>query len=78
MLKGKAAWGCSRFREDCQFRVPFEWGGKTLSDTQMNQLLRKGKTGVIRGFISSKTGNRYEAALQIGAEGRIEPVFEKN
>lgn len=78
MLKGKAAWGCSRFREDCQFRVPFEWGGKTLSEVQMNQLLRKGKTGVIRGFVSSKTGNRYEAALQIGAEGRIEPVFEKN
>ncbi|SNS01907.1 type IA DNA topoisomerase [Hymenobacter mucosus] len=76
MLKGKSAWGCSRFREDCQFRVPFEWGGKTLTDAQMNQLLRKGKTGVIRGFISSKTGNRYEAALQVGAEGRIEPVFD--
>ncbi|TGE08367.1 type IA DNA topoisomerase [Hymenobacter fodinae] len=76
MLKGKSAWGCSRFREDCQFRAPFEWGGKTLTDAQMNQLLRKGKTGVIRGFISSKSGNRYEAALQVGADGRIEPVFD--
>ena len=75
MLKGKAAYGCSRFREDCQFRVPFEWGGKTLSDTQMNQLLRKGKTGVIRGFVSAKSGQRYEAVLQINPEGRIEPVF---
>ncbi|TGE14062.1 type IA DNA topoisomerase [Hymenobacter elongatus] len=77
MLKGKAAWGCSRFREDCQFRAPFEWGGKTLTDSQMNQLLRKGKTGVIRGFLSARTGDRYEAALQVSAEGRIEPVFEK-
>lgn len=76
MLKGKSAWGCSRFREDCQFRAPFEWGGKTLTDAQMNQLLRKGKTGVIRGFISSKSGARYEAALQVGADGRIEPVFD--
>ncbi|MBT2559180.1 DNA topoisomerase 3 [Hymenobacter sp. ISL-91] len=76
MLRGSSAWGCSRFREDCQFRVPFAWGGKTLTDTQMNQLLRKGKTGVIRGFVSGKTGNRYEAVLQIGAEGRIEPVFD--
>ncbi|QIX60450.1 DNA topoisomerase 3 [Hymenobacter sp. BT18] len=75
MLRGKSAWGCSRFREDCQFRVPFEWGGKTLSDAQMNQLLRKGKTGVIRGFVSSKTGNRYEAVLQVTPEGRIEPIF---
>ncbi|TGE29274.1 type IA DNA topoisomerase [Hymenobacter metallicola] len=77
MLRGKAAWGCSRFREDCQFRAPFEWGGKTLTESQMNQLLRKGKTGVIRGFVSTKTGNRYEAALQVNGEGRIEPVFDK-
>ncbi|MBC6699235.1 type IA DNA topoisomerase [Hymenobacter puniceus] len=78
MLRGKSAWGCSRFREDCQFRVPFEWGGKTLTDTQMNQLLRKGKTGVIRGFVSAKTGKNYEAVLQINPEGRIEPVFGQN
>ncbi|QNE38666.1 DNA topoisomerase III [Hymenobacter sp. NBH84] len=77
MLRGNAAWGCSRFREDCQFRAPFEWGGKKLSDVQMNQLLRKGKTGTIRGFVSSRTGERYAAALQLNAEGRIEPVFEK-
>ncbi|GAA3995449.1 DNA topoisomerase 3 [Hymenobacter fastidiosus] len=76
MLKGKAAWGCSRFREDCQFRAPFEWGGKTLSEVQINQLLRKGKTGVIRGFVSARTGDRYAASLQLSAEGRIEPVFE--
>jgi len=78
MLRGNAAWGCSRFREDCQFRAPFEWGGKTLSEVQMNQLLRKGKTGVIRGFVSSRTGERYAATLQLNAEGRIEPVFEKS
>ena len=77
MLRGNAAWGCSRFREDCQFRAPFAWGGKTLSDVQINQLLRKGKTGVIRGFVSARTGERYAAALQLSAEGRIEPVFEK-
>lgn len=78
MLRGKAAWGCSRFRDDCQFRAPFEWGGKTLSEVQMNQLLRKGKTGIIRGFLSTRTGERYAASLQISAEGRIEPVFEKS
>ena len=24
MLKGKTAWGCSRFKEDCKFVIPFE------------------------------------------------------
>jgi DNA topoisomerase-3 len=74
MLKGKTAYGCSRFREDCQFRVSFEWGGKQLTETQLKQLLRKGETSVIRGFISAKTGNKYDAALKV-EEGRVVPVF---
>ena len=74
MLKGKAAYGCSRFREDCQFRVGFEWGGKALTETQLKQLLRKGETGVIKGFVSAKTGKKYDAALKV-EEGRVVPVF---
>ena len=74
MLKGKAAYGCSRFREDCQFRVAFEWGGKALTETQLKQLLRRGETSVIKGFISAKTGKKYDAALKV-EEGRVVPVF---
>ena len=74
MLKGSSAYGCSRFREDCQFRVPFEWGGKKLTDSQLRQLLRKGETGVIKGFLSAKTGKKYDAALKVD-EGRVVPVF---
>ncbi|WP_223650386.1 type IA DNA topoisomerase [Hymenobacter psoromatis] len=74
LLKGSSAFGCSRFREDCQFRVPFEWGGKKLTDTQLRQLLRRGETGVIKGFLSAKTGKKYDASLKID-EGRVVPVF---
>jgi len=74
MLKGSSAFGCSRFREDCQFRVPFEWGGKKLTDTQLRQLLRRGETGVIKGFLSAKTGKKYDAALKV-EDGRVVPVF---
>jgi DNA topoisomerase-3 len=75
MLKGSSAFGCSRFREDCQFRVPFEWGGKKLTDMQLRQLLRRGETGVIKGFLSAKTGKKYDAALKV-EEGRVVPVFQ--
>ena len=75
MLKGSSAYGCSRFREDCQFRVPFEWGGRKLTDTQLRQLLRRGETGVIKGFLSAKTGKKYDAALKV-EEGRVVPVFQ--
>ncbi|MFD1466971.1 DNA topoisomerase 3 [Hymenobacter caeli] len=74
MLRGSSAYGCSRFREDCQFRVPFAWGGKELTDTQLKQLLRRGETGVIKGFVSAKTGKKYDAALKVD-EGRVVPVF---
>ena len=74
MLKGKAAYGCSRFREECQFRVAFEWGGKALTETQLKLLLRRGETGVIKGFVSAKTGKKYDAALKV-EEGRVVPVF---
>ncbi|WP_375418577.1 DNA topoisomerase 3 [uncultured Hymenobacter sp.] len=74
MLRGKTAYGCSRFREDCQFRVPLEWGGRALTETQLRQLLRRGETGVIKGFVSAKTGKKYDAALKVEA-GRVVPAF---
>ncbi len=50
MLKGKKAWGCSRYGEGCQTLVPFIYLGKLLTDSQADMLFRKGKTGVIKGF----------------------------
>ena len=76
MLRGKAAYGCSRFREDCQFRVPLELCGRTLTEAQIAQLLRRGKTGIIRGFTSQRTGQKFEAALQLAGD-KVEFVFEK-
>ncbi len=75
MLRGSSAYGCSRFREDCQFRVPFAWGGKELTDMQLKQLLRRGETGLIKGFVSAKTGKKYDAALKVD-EGRVVPAFQ--
>ena len=71
MLKGKTAFGCSRYREGCQFLVPFSISGKNISEKQVHQLLRKGKTAKIKGFVSQKTGNAFEAALVLNAEGKV-------
>jgi len=74
MLKGKTAFGCSRYREGCQFLVPFTIAGKTLTDKNIAQLLQKGKTTKLKGFVSHKTGNKFEAALTINPEGKV--VFQ--
>ncbi len=48
IIKGNTAWGCSNYRNGCQLRVPFEFAGKKLTDNQLEQLIRKGKSGKIR------------------------------
>jgi DNA topoisomerase III len=44
LLAGKRGWGCSRWREGCSFVVWFESAGKRLTDTQLRDLVTKGKT----------------------------------
>jgi DNA topoisomerase-3 len=55
ILKGKTSWGCSGFREGCQLRIPFEFKGKLLKEAQMQQLILKGKTSKLIGFIDNGT-----------------------
>ncbi|TPE44465.1 type IA DNA topoisomerase [Pontibacter mangrovi] len=71
LLKGKAAYGCSRFREGCKFVVPFEMGGKQLTEKQISSLLLKGKTPKIKGFISQKTGEPFEASLVLNEQWQV-------
>ncbi|WP_242920115.1 type IA DNA topoisomerase [Pontibacter liquoris] len=71
LLKGKSAYGCSRFREGCQFLVPFEKGGKQLTDKHIHALLLKGKTPTIKGFISEKTGQPFDAALALNEQWQV-------
>ncbi|WP_276497333.1 type IA DNA topoisomerase [Pontibacter litorisediminis] len=71
LLKGKAAYGCSRFREGCQFVVPFEMGGKQLSEKQIASLLLKGKTPKIKGFVSQKTGEPFDASLILNEQWQV-------
>ena len=72
MMKGKTAFGCNRFKEGCHFKINFEFGGKKLSDKQIQILIQKKKTPSIKGFtINSKKINGY---LTLSNEGVIEFV----
>lgn len=50
-MKGKTAVGCSNYKE-CSFKVPFELMGKKLTDNQLKDLLKKGKTSTIKGIMN--------------------------
>ena len=50
LMRGKAAVGCSNFGA-CGFKIPFELMGKKLSESQIIDLVTKGKTAVIKGLV---------------------------
>ena len=70
IVKGKSAWGCAEFRNGCQLRVPFVFMGKELTDSQMEQLVLKGKTNKITGF-SNMDGSKRDGKLLFDKEFRV-------
>ena len=70
IIKGKTAWGCAEFRSGCQLRVPFVFMGKILSDSQMEQLILKGKTNKIGGF-TNMDGTKRDGKLLFDKGFRI-------
>ena len=50
LLKGQKAFGCSRWKENCKFRLPFQFMDKKISENQLYALLTNGSTGLLKGF----------------------------
>lgn len=69
--------GCSRYKEGCKMAVNKELLGKKLSWATIKKLLTTGKTGVVEGLVSPKTGKTFDAALKLDDQGRITFVFSK-
>ncbi|MCW3072254.1 MAG: topoisomerase [Bacteroidetes bacterium] len=70
MLKGKTAFGCSNFKNGCDFKIPFELMGKKLSDAQILALADKGKTPVVKGF--DMGGTKKDGILKLTPSFNIE------
>jgi DNA topoisomerase-1 len=64
---GQNFYGCSRYREGCNFSINETIAKKTLTPKQIEALCKQGKTGLLKGFIS-KQGRRFEAYLTLGEE----------
>lgn len=60
--------------ENCGLTVWRSIAKKELTDGQLTDLLNSGQTAVIKGFVSSKTGSTFEAAVKFDADYKT--VFE--
>jgi len=52
IIKGKTAYGCSDYKNGCNFRLPFSFLDKKISENQYIRLLQKGCTVNLKGFKS--------------------------
>jgi DNA topoisomerase-3 len=60
LLKGKSAYGCSAYKIGCNFKLPFIFAGKKISENQYVRLLQKGSTVNLKDF---KTENGVAEGL---------------
>ena len=67
-------YGCANYREkECRFTIREVICGRTIPIAMVRLLLSEGRTGLIEGFVSPKTGRSFDAHLVL-QEGRA--VFE--
>lgn len=60
----------------CGLKVWREICGRTLTDNMLRQLLEKGSIAAVRGFVSPRTKNKFDAGLKLVAEtGKLDFVW---
>lgn len=71
LLKGKAAFGCAHYKEGCKFVLPFEFMGKKLTPTQLTDLISKGQTSLIKGFVKPGSSEKTNGKLAFTTDFNI-------
>lgn len=73
IVKTPFGFGCANYKKDdsesCRFSIG-QIAGVKLKEAQVKELLTRGKTGVISGFIA-KTGMKFDAPLKLTIEGQV-------
>ena len=69
------SFGCTNYKNGCKYSIWKEVAHKKLTAKNVEDLLNKGKTALIKGF-KSKTGNDFEAYLIL--DDNLKPTFEFN
>lgn len=70
IMRGKSAVGCSDFKT-CGFKIPFELLGKKLTEAQLIQLITKGKTNQIKGFLIPGSNEPKNGKLVLDATWNV-------
>jgi DNA topoisomerase-3 len=75
IIRGKTALGCSRWKDGCDFKVNFTYGGKTLTKKHLMALFEKGKTPPLKGLQSGE--NKFDGHLEISEAGDVKFIVKE-
>ncbi len=70
-------YGCTGYKEGCKFSVPTSLCSRIISIATLKELVGTGKTGLLEGFYSARTGKQFSACLEL-KEGRASFLFQNN
>ncbi len=73
--KGKF-YGCSGYKDGCKFTLPKRWSQKALTKKNVQDLLSKRETSLIKRF-KSKKGSNFSAKLTLNDEMKLAFEFPK-
>jgi len=76
MRRQRSFYGCSGYKDGCKFSVNTSICGRVISIEHLKELTEQGRTSVIEGFVSSRTGKSFDAALKL-ENGRAVFDFER-
>ncbi|PEI89834.1 DNA topoisomerase I [Bacillus pseudomycoides] len=78
VLVGKSNYLCEKYKNGCDFIIFGTFSGKNLSSNHVKKLLEKNVTDLIKGFISNKSGKKFDARLSYSVqEKRLKFLFGK-
>lgn len=69
----RSFYGCTGYQEGCKFSVNLTICKRVIPLTQLRKLITEGRTDVLSGFVSGRTGKTFEASLRL-SEGKA--VFD--
>lgn len=61
---------------DCGFKVWRELCRRKFSDAEFEKLLAKGSLTGLKGFVSPKSGKKFDAGVRLNLEGKLDFVFQ--
>ena len=73
LKRQRSFYGCSGYKDGCKFSVNTSVCKRVIPLVQLKKLIEEGKTDLLDGFVSNRTGKTFEAYLKL-SDGKA--VFE--